>query len=66
MIWSYVKGVEKQLVGENKEQNITFTIRVLLKEEQIGLCHSHSALCKCVFASNVVDGMEDVVVWKIT
>ena len=54
------------MVGGNKEQSICAIERGLSKEEQMGLCHFHNALCECVFAGNVVDGVEDVAMWKIS
>ena len=61
MIFSYVKGVEQQedmqqLVEENKEQNMGATIKAHLKENHMGVCHSHNALCGCMFTSDAPHG----------
>ena len=34
------------------------------KEGHIKVCHSHYALCGCIFADNAIDGMEDMFVWE--
>ena len=64
MILSYMKGMEQHLVGENKEQSVGAITRELLKEEHMGLCHSHNVLCKCVFVGDVADGVKEVAMRK--
>ena len=64
MILSYVKDMEPQSIGENKEQGVGAIVRVLLKEEQMGLFHSHNVLCKRVFPGDVVDDVKEVAMRK--
>jgi len=45
------------LVEGNMEKNTSVTMKTLLNEEQVGLCHSHNVLCKFVFEGNAIDNV---------
>lgn len=50
----------KKLVEE--DTSVSATTRELSKEENMGVCHSHNALCGSTFVGNAIYGAEDVFV----
>jgi hypothetical protein len=50
----------EQWVDENKEKSMGDTIATLLKEYQMGSCHSHNFLCGGMFIRNIVEIVENV------